>query len=321
MATVKPTTGSVSGDLYNVLNPKDLYRGKSYSSHATDWFNWLVSTDPDKHNNGPVVFLRANLMPNSVTGLDSSDMDSVSSIDNRATGTDAVGDSTAAYSDDQSYPRKYVNNPNVKVGADRLQIFTDQVIFCPIVTAYAEASRPYIDWAYMQEYTGVAIDYGDNPPDPSQLTINGQKLKINALNDYRIATPVFTAVIPDTDYGRSVKDYLEMPLAPGHYPIIVEGYFVMIQFRRASTYFVHSMASAPRETRGNYFAEFLYEIEVVRRPARRPMQGAPGFRHPRNQGIISKILAAKVKNGEITSGQATGIRNNMQKTYKGIRIR
>jgi hypothetical protein len=255
-------------------------------------------------------------MPNSIAGLDASNLGGESTPVSSGSG---VTGELAQYSDDQNYPRKYVNNPNVKVGSERLQMFADQVIFCPIVTAYAEASKPYMDWAYMQEYTGVAIDYGDNPPDPSQFTINGQKLKVNRLDEYRIATPVFTAVIPDIEYGRSAKDFLEMPLAPGHYPIIVEGYFVMIKFRRAATYYIHSMASAPRETRGNYFAEFLYEIEVIRRPRRTAMRGAPGFRDSQNQGIINRILSAKEKNGEMTSGQVTSIKNKMQKIYGGTR--
>jgi hypothetical protein len=306
---------------YDVIDPSSVYRGKTYSDWLTDWYNWLISTDPDKHNSGPVVFLRANLIPSSKSSSSEPTREIISDVSN-------------TYSDDPYYPKRYANNPNVRVGSDKLQVFSDQAIFVPIITAYAEASKPYDDWGTLQDYTGAAIDNGDNPPSDDQLVIDGKNLELPQLMEdnkrvrevfkkFRIVTPLFTAVFPETDYGRSLKDMLEMNVSAGHYPTIVEGYVVMIKFKLVKedqkTHYIHSMASAGHETRGFYFAELLYEIEVLKREGA-GIDGAPGFRPAENKGIIEQIFSEKVKNGELTAGDITRIKSNINKQYKGRAI-
>ena len=124
------------------------------------------------------------------------------------------------YSSDDLYPRKYTNEPNVRIGADRLQIYTDQYVFCPILVATWIATKPYHDFGFMQEYCGLTIDHGDNPPLESQLKINGDAVKLpngKTMRDFRVATSIFTAVVPDSEYGRSLKDLLEEEVLPGQY--------------------------------------------------------------------------------------------------------
>ena len=180
---------------------------------------------------------------------------------------------------------------------------------------------PFTDWGSMQDFTGLTIDYGDNPPDISQLTINGREIDIpipeeifdqeihvgqsgELLRDedksrladlgteggldeketkrvfdqirtrypncrkrrkdhhtrelrlmeyFRITTPIFTAIVPETQYGRSAKDFIEeSPVAAGSYPAMVDGYFVLCKFR-AGNYWVHSWASGPREAEWTLF--------------------------------------------------------------------
>ena len=53
---------------YEVIDPRFLYLGKSYSEWVSDWFNWFISADADKRTSGPVVFLRSLGLPNSTTG-------------------------------------------------------------------------------------------------------------------------------------------------------------------------------------------------------------------------------------------------------------
>ena len=66
--------------------------------------------------------------------------------------------------------------------------------------------------------------------------------------EFRINTPIFTAVVPDVQYGRSLKDFLEeSPIDPGVYPAMVEGYFVILRFLKTGNYWIHSWAGAPRE--------------------------------------------------------------------------
>lgn len=283
---------------YEILNPNLNYRGKSYSLWACDWFNWLLAADADKHTFGPVVFLRANLTPNSTSKV-------VSDI---VYGLDKKAELVSSYQDDPYYPKNYTNLPNVKVAGDRLEIFEDQAVFWPIITTYEIATKPYIDFGLMQDYCGPLIDYGDDPPDQSLITIDTNPIKFDiGIQNFRITSPIFPAIAPDTEYGRSVKDFLEMNLPYGHYFAMVEGYFLMIKFNSGHTYALHSIASAPRETRGPYVAELLYEITVHARDNKRsfvPPVGITGIRSERHSGVITQILSEKVKTNELEDVRA-----------------
>jgi hypothetical protein len=273
---------------YRVVDPRRLYCGKGYSDWTSDWFNWFLSADADKRNSGPVVFLRSLGLPNRITGANISD------VPGQVTGSETLPDSLSA---DPNYSKIYVNDPNIRVGGDRLQIFQDQAVLVPIIIAYELASVPYRDWGTLQDFTGLTIDYGDNPPDPRQLTINNKTININPkeipppegleMKDFRITTPIFTAVVPETEYGRSVKDFLEIRIVPGSYPAIVEGYFVMLEFK-PGIYWVHSWASGPREVGGPYFSELLYQIKV--RKKRDPHGMITRGRPSRNARILKRTL-------------------------------
>jgi hypothetical protein len=267
---------------YEVLPPDGIYFGKTYSNLVEDWFNWFLTTDPDKRTLGQVVFLRSVKMPK--------DTYKVSDVP------------TSAYSSDDLYPRPYNNEPNLRIGADKLQIYPDQYVFCPILVATWIATKPYHDFGFMQEYCGLTLDHGDNPPSKSQFKINGDNVELprgKTMKDFRIATSVFTAVVPDSEYGRSLKDMLEEEVLPGQYAAMAEGFFVLIRFNREATYRVYSAASAGREVKGSYFAEYLYEIEVQKSRDGKVMTGSPGFRLARNDAEISRVLAEKLSRGEI----------------------
>jgi hypothetical protein len=374
---------------YGVVDPSDLYHGKSYSEWTSDWLNWFLSADADRRNSGPVVCLRSKGLPNEKTGANISDIPAVpgeASVSDTLPGSTA-GDVTGMI----GYSKTYVNDPNVKVGGDRLQIFEDQAVFVPIIVAFWLKTSPYADWGGMLDYTGLTIDYGDNPPDISQLTINGMEIdlpitdeikkeeenrldeldklkkeeeeildnikdigekldeikeeqqitapikkkqeemlrnikekgeeldrkkekKINLarglrlMQPFRITTPIFTAIVPEAQYGRSAKDFIEeTPIASGSYPAMVDGYFVMLKFKEG-TYWVHSWASGPRETRGPYFSELLYEIEVQKRT--RPYGRVTEWRPSRNERVLNQILEQKKRMGDLTKGEM-----NRFKTY------
>ena len=70
----------------------------------------------------------------------------------------------------------YINDPNIRIGGDRLRIFLDQAVFVPIIVAYWLRVEPNTDWGTMKDFTGLTIDYGDNPPDNDQLTINSKPI-------------------------------------------------------------------------------------------------------------------------------------------------
>jgi hypothetical protein len=292
---------------YEVVDPSDLYFGKSYSSLAEDWFNWYLSSDADKRNFGPVVFLRtAPIPPNGKASAYSA-----------ATELNI----TNTYGDDAFYDRPYQNLPNVRVGGDKLQIRKDQAIFIPIIISFEVMRKPYFDWGLMQEVTGLTLDYGDDPPKREQLKIDGLPIEGTSLKTdedmkkFRILTSIFTAVVPEADYARSIKDFLEVTVSPGQFPAIVEGYFVLLKnFKPDNTYLIHSRASAARESGGPYVAELVYEITVENRTKPDSVGARPyKFGSSRNRAIIRRILTEKVQNGEMTQSEVDGILKFIEK--------
>jgi hypothetical protein len=320
---------------YRILDPSSNFCGKSYSEWTSDWFNWFVSINADKRNSGPVVFLRSHGLPNTSIGA---------FVTNTLRGVN-LDTSTALSSvsnTDSNYPTEYVNDPNIRVGGDRLQIFSEQAVFIPIITAHVTKDAPYRDYGNLLDSAGLLIDNGDNPPDACQLTINTLDINLEkckhgiTMSNFRICTPIFTGVIPDAPYGTSVKDFLEEgPIPPGDYPTLVDGYFVMIQFlpkKASETYYVHSWASAGREVRGPYFSELLYEIQVNKRnsddikqqnlgPTRGGPHGRITTRFPaRNEAILDRVLSKKKEFGELNDLDVKAIRSisNKAKVKNGL---
>jgi hypothetical protein len=311
---------------YTVVDPRDLYQGKSYGEWTCDWFNWFLSADADNRNSGQVVFLRSRGLPNKLVGSNLAD-----STSSEASSYDIASNGQQSYS--ASYSRAYVNDPNIRIGGDRLIIYDDQAVLVPIIIAYWLKYEANTDWGSMQEFTGLTIDYGDNPPDVVQLTINNEPALTKSdlirdedpknseklsMRDFRITTPIFTAVVPDVQYGRSIKDFLESPVAPGSYPAIVEGYFVMLKFGEG-TYWVHSWASAPREVRGPYFSELLYQIEVIPSTKRKFQGRTTQWRPSQNEKLFSTILQYKRRNGELTKSEINRFKKYFIATTEGKR--
>ena len=73
------------------------------------------------------------------------------------------------------------------------------------------------------------------------------------MRTFRVMSPIFTAVIPDVQYGRSIKDFLEGPMIPGSYPAIVEGYFVMLKFTEGRLLGAFMGKRTPRGERTVFF--------------------------------------------------------------------
>jgi hypothetical protein len=286
--------------------PRDsVYLGRTYSSYVTDWFNWFLSADADKRNFGPVVFLRASGLPTSTEGDKLSAQETEYSVSN-------------IYADDINYVRRYGNTPNIRLGRDGLHIKDTQAVLVPIITAFDVARKPYNDWGYMSDGIGLTIDYGDNPPGRGQLLVDGEEIlgqKIQDFRDFRIVTPMFPAVVPETDFGRSVKDFLEESFPAGNYAALVEGYFVLLTFDGGQKYVVHSFASAPREERGPYFSELIYEIDVEHVEEHKKgadyyetlQRGAQPRSPPRNRALITTTIIEKFKKGELRRTNAKNL--------------
>ena len=105
---------------YNVVSPDSLYHGKSYSDYASDWFNWLLSAKADSRNSGPVVFLTSKKIPDMTTELGRNFFNLVKLSEATTTG---IGSSTSV---GDAPPTLYVNEPHIRIGSNRLQIFEDR---------------------------------------------------------------------------------------------------------------------------------------------------------------------------------------------------
>lgn len=291
---------------YWIEDPYFNYKGKSYSEWVTEWFNWFLSADADIRTLGPMTFLRSKGLPSINTGANIPD------VPNQPIG----GQYPDAVASDPSYLglRTYVNDANVKVGKDRLQIFENQAVLCPIIVGY-ELVPPSRDWGTLREFIGSLIDNGDNPPGLNQLTINGKPVQLpkgRQMEDFRIATPIFTAIVPDVEFGRSVKDFLETPTPTGNYPAMVEGYFVMLRFTEGR-YWVHSWASGPRETSGPYFSELIYQIQVFKPKSDTGVKTT--YRPARNDQLVTRVLVDKKKGEELDDKELRRL-----KRYKKVSI-
>jgi hypothetical protein len=291
---------------YKVVGPDSLYHGKSYSDYASDWFNWLLSAKADSRNSGPVVFLTSKKIPDLTTELGRNFFN----LEKLSEGT-TTGITSSSMSDGDAPPTLYVNEPHIRIGSNRLQIFEDQAVFVPVGVCYGFASAPYIDWGHMQDEIGLMIDNGDNPPDNIQLTINGEPI-VSDLKEFRIRTPIFTVIVPEVPYGTSLKDFLEdSPITPGSHQAMVDGYFVMLELK-AGRYWVHSWFGAGREVRGPYFSELLYQIEVnTRRP--KFTHGRLTVTRPAQFEAVAAQLARKMTADGLLTEPEVGRFNSIQR--------
>jgi hypothetical protein len=170
------------------------------------------------------------------------------------------------------------------VGGDKIEIFSDQGILFPVIMAYWIANEPIETEEYMRQKVRSDIDNGDNPPRLDQVTINGREIKIRDPNDpdsfineklpeeirkemrkYRIETSLFSTMVASTEYGLSYKDIVEYPTVPGTANAVVCGYYFLITDLEEGRYVIHSHARGRSTEKGEYFAELLYDINVVDR--------------------------------------------------------
>jgi len=207
----------------HVIPPDSIYLGKTYGEWVADFVNWLFSVDADKHNNGQVVFLK---------GISS------------------------------TVPPDYASGlePNIMVGKDRLEIFDDQAIFFPCIMAYWSATDPGETEVSLRERVKLDIDGGDNPPTNNQVTIDRQPIDAE-MGDHLIQSPQFTLFAPDSEYGKSLKDYVEYPMPTGVFQSVASGYFFLVNLTEG-LHIIHSYARGRTTEKGAYWVEFLYEVNV-----------------------------------------------------------
>lgn len=154
--------------------------------------------------------------------------------------------------------------PYCKIGKHRVQVFTDQAIFVPVIISLADDKHfPELSTAALRRAdVNNDIDRGDNPPKPYQVTINGEPI-LDDLKDFRIESPDF---LLDVSKDSSVKDTLEVPIKePGNSLAVSAGYCIIIKSlpvnSESEPYRLHIRALG----RDNYYTESFYDIIVKER--------------------------------------------------------
>src|SRR5688500_15499774 len=128
---------------YEVIKPSDCYSriGRTYQDLMEAYAQWLVSDNPDDHNNGDVVFLRGVDFPDSPEKLG------------------------------------YTGQPVMKVGLTALNITDDQYLFRPVICTIVndvDDGKKSVQDRYFSVWQDTL--HGDSPPSANQIRIDEKRL-------------------------------------------------------------------------------------------------------------------------------------------------
>lgn len=184
------------GDI-NVLESSDIYRGRSVGDWLGEWWNWLISDDPEYSQIGPVYFLRPGLP--------------------RETGTLNFRTSI-----DRTKDKKVI-------------VYSDQAILFPVLNSMIDARHfTYLDTQAKRRYQ-VRNDAYYSPKLPLDACTIDFKPILDSKNgktwdDLSMESPDFKLHIPDVDPGKSFRFLLDYPLEySGDYDAVTTGFWVFIK--------------------------------------------------------------------------------------------
>jgi hypothetical protein len=220
---------------FNVFENSDVYRGRTFGEWTSDWWNWVVSEDPNYSQTGPVHFL-----------------------------------SPGFARDDKGRTLLESTNPQGQrvfgtfVFSSEL-IFSDQAILLPVLNTMVDSKHfPYLDTPDKMRREVR----GDNDASPrlqdNSFTIDDESLQGNTGKDWsslRVESPVFTLRVPDVPPGISNKDKFDVPLVyPGDHTAVADGFWVFIESlpRHANPYSLKWISIGIH----NYTTGAQYEILV-----------------------------------------------------------
>jgi hypothetical protein len=211
----------------------------------------------------------------------------------------------------------YQSEALVMVGNESLEISEEQHVLVPIITAtYIADEDQSPEWMY-----GMArgsISNGDNPPNVTQLKINGSPIdlgeEVKTFENYEFETPIYQINIPDAPHGVSLKHQVEMPIeSSGYFPAVTRGYFVMLKLNidgpSKGRFYIHCEATGATTPRGPYNVSLFYHI-ILTQNTKRSWATIPPKRLSRN--IASKVLD-KLGKGQITDPEISKIKECLGK--------
>ena len=213
---------------YDVIPPKDLFKGRTYADYLVGFWKWLYSVDCDRNNTGDVAYLRG------------------------------VAKSDAAQ-------KRYLGEPVIMVEENRLNITPDQGVFFCNITTNTEAVDERADYQEAQLRGACLADLRQSTlPINEQIVIDGEQLdkKCHPV-DHKIITGEFLLHVPyEEEYGSSINPFMDAVLAPGDYRCVASGYCFLIKFNDATLHTIYSIGRGKPWTQGDYISEYLYEINV-----------------------------------------------------------
>ena len=175
---------------YSVIPPNEPFKNKRYIEWVQDWSNWFYQPNPDRNNNGDVVFLRSK----------------------------PLGEGN------------YADEGIVMVGNESLEISADQRVLVPIITAnYVSDNSESPEWMYGMVRSHISSGDNPPVVEQLRINGDPIKLfdpKDMDFSNYEIETPLFMLSIPESSSGKSLKDHMEVPMqTPGLFSSVTRGYF------------------------------------------------------------------------------------------------
>jgi hypothetical protein len=235
---------------YEVVQPNETFRGKSYGEWAAEWWNWLVSENPDgaySLEESPIVFLRAN--------IDYANQQ----------GKEEEGEGAAS--------RHQTGSHYNRTGDKRIEISEETAILFPVVEIlfvkgdhYPEDKTKIIQTeSELRTLTRRDIDEQWTSLEAT-IKKKGQSRPISIVNnlmDYRAESPLFKLVVSDKN---PLKDKMEMTLGSGTFDAVTDGYWILIKYLAASDdvpYQIHFAARGRSlHTGDQLYYSATYEILV-----------------------------------------------------------
>jgi hypothetical protein len=226
------------GVTFNILENFDIYRGRTFGDWTTDWWNWVISEDPDYWQTGPVHFLSPGFARDDKGRT-------VNSSQNRS---------------GKLVPGTFVTKTEI--------VFSDQAILLPVLNTMVDSKNfPYLDSSDKLRREARGDNDASPPLKDKSFTVDKETLFDGSGKDWnslRVESPVFTLRVPDVSPGVSNKDRFDIPLVyPGEFNAVADGYWVFIQNlpKHADLYSVEWFSEGIH----NYTTGADYEIKIAHR--------------------------------------------------------
>jgi hypothetical protein len=217
---------------FKISPPNEKFGDKSYGEWAAEWWNWLMSDNPDSYDiNDAVIFLRANI--------------------------DYI------YIDKNKRIRRQSGNHYDRTGQRGIKIHEDTGIFFPVIECEfndgdlnPETGGKIQTEEEMRILARKDIDSGWKIGATIRVREGSSQPIVNDLRYYRAVSPLFKLVVSEKN---NLRHSMEDELEPGIYNAVTDGYWILLSSLPCSTnpYEIHFEA-----THRDYRYSATYEIIV-----------------------------------------------------------